>query len=208
MLVAPAIAVVFLGAPTGRAQDRKANLGVTFDHRLINGVSASNLLATIARKIDSIASEDIGRQNKKSIWDGATLTALHDAKPRERRTILEKLLTEQVAAMILASPIEIDPQEPFRMLGFSSFMALEFTNYLATNLSRSFSATLLWTYPTIAELAAHLAHETGKAVVNIQEAHGEIHNVGLQGPTILDNLENLSEEETETLLKKKIEGKL
>jgi pyruvate/2-oxoglutarate dehydrogenase complex dihydrolipoamide acyltransferase (E2) component len=208
VLVAPAIAVVFLGAPTGRAQERKANLGVTFDHRLINGVSAANLLATIIRKVDSIASEDIGPQNKKSIWDRATLTALHEAGPRERRTILEKLLTEQVAAMIPASPIDIDPREPFRMLGFSSRIALEFTNCLATNLRQSLSATLLWTYPTIAELAAHLAHETDEAVVNIQEPQRETHNVGPQGRTILDNLENLSEAETEALLKKKVEGKL
>src|SRR5260370_2369492 len=106
--------------------------------------------------------------------------------------------------MILAARIEIDPQEPFHMLGCSYFMALEFTNYLATNLSRSFSATLLWTYPTIAELAAHLAHETGKAVANIQAAHGQIHNVGLQAPTILSNLTNLSAADTHTSLPQNI----
>ena len=94
------------------------------------------------------------------------------------------------------------------MLGFSSLMAVELTNYLATNLRRSLSDTLLWTYPTIAELAAYLADETGEALVNIEEPQRQSHKVGLQGSTILDNLENLSEETAEALLKKKVEGKL
>lgn len=208
VLVAPAIAVVFLGAPTGRDHDRKANLGVTFDHRLINGVSAANFLATIVRKVDSFASEDAGPQNKTTIWDSATVSALREAEPRERRTILEKQITEQVARMVEASPIDIDPRAPLRMLGFSSLMAVELTNYLATNLRRSLSDTLLWTYPTIAELAAYLADETGEALVNIEEPQRQSHKVGLQGSTILDNLENLSEETAEALLKKKVEGKL
>jgi hypothetical protein len=83
-------------------------------------------------------------------------------------------------------------------------MALELTNFLAMNLRRTLSATLLWTYPTIAELAAHLVDETGEAVVNIRKPQRE---PGLRGSTALDDLENLSEEEAETLLKRKVEGK-
>ena len=208
VLVSPAIAVVFLGAPTGPAQERKAKLGVTFDHRLINGISAANLLATIVRKVDSFASEDAGSQSKKSIWDSATVSVLREAEPRERRTILEKLLTEQVAVMIKVSPIDIDPREPLHRLGLTSRMALELTNCLATNLRQSLSAILLWTYPTIAELAAHLANETGRALTNIEESQREQHRVGLRASTTLDNLENLSEDEAEALLKKKVDGKL
>jgi pyruvate dehydrogenase E2 component (dihydrolipoamide acetyltransferase) len=58
VLVAPAVAVVFLGAPTRRGPDRTANLGVTFDHRLINGVTAANLLADIVRQIHRFGAED------------------------------------------------------------------------------------------------------------------------------------------------------
>ena len=104
--------------------------------------------------------------------------------------------------------MDIDPRVPLRVLGFSSLMALELTNCLATNLRRSLSDTLLWTYPTIAELAAHLADETGKAAVNMEEPQRQTHKVALHGATILDNLENLSDEEAEALLKKKVEGKL
>jgi pyruvate dehydrogenase E2 component (dihydrolipoamide acetyltransferase) len=206
VLVAPAVAVVFLGAPTGRDQERKANLGVTFDHRLINGVSAANLLATIVRKVDLFASETPGTQNRKSFWDSATVRALHHGESRERRTILEKVLINHVAEMIGASPIDVDPHEPWRVLGLSSRMSLELTNCISKNLRRNLSATLLWTYPTIAELAAYLADETGKTEVNIEEPRRETREAGLQGSTTLANIESLSEEEAEALLKEKIEG--
>jgi len=208
VLVAPAVAVVFLGAPTGRPPEKKANLGITFDHRLINGVSAANLLAKIVRKINSFASEGAEQQNKKSLWDSVSVSTLREMEPRQRRTTLEKLLIEQIAAMIESSPAHIDPRAPFRLLGVSSRMALELTNLLETNLRRSLSATLLWTYPSIAELAAHLADDTDKRVANLGDAHAETHKGGLPVLATLDGLENLSEEEAEALLKKKVEGQL
>jgi pyruvate dehydrogenase E2 component (dihydrolipoamide acetyltransferase) len=55
VLIAPAVAVVFLCTPTGPAEDRKANLGVTFDHRLINGGRAAEFLAAIVEQIRSFA---------------------------------------------------------------------------------------------------------------------------------------------------------
>jgi pyruvate/2-oxoglutarate dehydrogenase complex dihydrolipoamide acyltransferase (E2) component len=207
VLVAPAIAVVFLGAPTGRDQDRKANLGVTFDHRLINGVNAANLLATIVRKIDSFASE-AGSAAKKSVLGGAALNELRQMGPRERRTLLQQLLTEQVADMLGTSALDVDPQQPWRMLGFSSRMGLELTNWIATNLRRDLSATLLWTYPTIAQLAAHLADESGKTLGNRDKSQPTTHRREHQGSTALNDLEKISEAEAEALLKEKVEGNL
>jgi len=57
VLIAPAVAVVFLCAPTGPPLDRKANLGVTFDHRLINGACAARFLASIIEQIQSLAAD-------------------------------------------------------------------------------------------------------------------------------------------------------
>jgi pyruvate dehydrogenase E2 component (dihydrolipoamide acetyltransferase) len=57
VLIAPAVAVVFLCAPTGTPLDRKANLGVTFDHRLINGACAARFLASIIEQINNLAAE-------------------------------------------------------------------------------------------------------------------------------------------------------
>jgi len=60
ILIAPAVAVVFLCAPTGPPQDRKANVGVTFDHRVINGACAARFLGNIIEQIQSLAPESPG----------------------------------------------------------------------------------------------------------------------------------------------------
>lgn len=57
VLIAPAVAVVFLCAPTGPPQDRMANLGVTFDHRLINGGGAARLLNSIVEQVQRLAAD-------------------------------------------------------------------------------------------------------------------------------------------------------
>ena len=56
VLIAPAVAVVFLCAP----EDMKANVGVTFDHRLINGASAARFLGSILERIQSFADGKTG----------------------------------------------------------------------------------------------------------------------------------------------------
>jgi pyruvate dehydrogenase E2 component (dihydrolipoamide acetyltransferase) len=56
VLIAPAVAVVFLCAPV----DRKAIIGVTFDHRLINGACAAKFLGSVLARIQSFANGDTG----------------------------------------------------------------------------------------------------------------------------------------------------
>jgi pyruvate dehydrogenase E2 component (dihydrolipoamide acetyltransferase) len=56
VLIAPAVAVVFLCAPV----DRRANVGVTFDHRLINGACAARFLGSIIERIQSLATGKTG----------------------------------------------------------------------------------------------------------------------------------------------------
>jgi pyruvate/2-oxoglutarate dehydrogenase complex dihydrolipoamide acyltransferase (E2) component/acyl carrier protein len=204
VLVAPAVAVVFLGAPTGRGLDRKANLGVTFDHRLINGVTAANLLSAIVRRIYAFGSEDDGPQSKPSIWDTETIKTLREAGDKARRDILEKLLTNEVAEMLKVSPNDIDTREPLRMLGLSSIMAVELSTRVAANLNQNLPATLLYSYPSIAELAVHLT-ETTKPQAHVQESQAGGRAVGLRSSTILDNVEKLSEQEAEALVKEKVD---
>lgn len=51
VLVSPAIAVLFVGAPYEQGQRTLANLVLTFDHRLINGVGAAKFLGELARRV-------------------------------------------------------------------------------------------------------------------------------------------------------------
>ena len=55
VLVAPAVAVLFIGSVTQQEGRPMVNLGLTFDHRLINGVQAALFLQAIAEKLPQIA---------------------------------------------------------------------------------------------------------------------------------------------------------
>lgn len=55
VLVPPAVATLFIGSPYGANADAVANLTLTFDHRLINGVGAARFLQSIEREIEDFS---------------------------------------------------------------------------------------------------------------------------------------------------------
>jgi hypothetical protein len=61
---------------------------------------------------------------------------------------------------------------------------------------------LVWTYPTIAELARHFVDQIGEAAVGNTEPQRAGAERAPRGPTVLDRVEHLSEREVEALLKK------
>ncbi len=54
VLVAPAIAVLFIGATYEQNGKTLANLALTFDHRLINGVEAAEFLRAVAGRVGQV----------------------------------------------------------------------------------------------------------------------------------------------------------
>ncbi|WP_438010608.1 type I polyketide synthase [Sorangium sp. So ce321] len=89
----------------------------------------------------------------------ALVRALREAAPDERRRRVEKLVREQVAAVLRIDGARIDARAPFRTLGFDSIMGLELRNGLESGLGLTLSAALIWTYPTVAALSEQLAVE-------------------------------------------------
>ncbi|NUR69256.1 MAG: SDR family NAD(P)-dependent oxidoreductase [Hamadaea sp.] len=68
---------------------------------------------------------------------------------------------EQVARILgYASTAVIDPGSNFRDLGFDSLTALELRDALATAVGVRLPATLVWDYPTVAAVVAHLRDAT------------------------------------------------
>ena len=82
---------------------------------------------------------------------------LRSADPEERRTLLEKYLREQLGQVVRMNPEQLDSLTPFKNLGVDSLMGLEFRNRLEAGLGLKLSAALIWTYPDVARLAAHLS---------------------------------------------------
>jgi 3-oxoacyl-(acyl-carrier-protein) synthase/acyl carrier protein len=75
---------------------------------------------------------------------------------RERVNI-ERWLVERVATLLKVAPFRIDVREPFAYYGLDSAQAVELAGDLESWLGRTLSPTLVWDYPNIAELSAHLA---------------------------------------------------
>ncbi|MBZ6232846.1 SDR family NAD(P)-dependent oxidoreductase, partial [Streptomyces olivaceus] len=80
----------------------------------------------------------------------------------ERTRLLVELVRESAAA-VLGHPSgeRIGTDEPFRELGFDSVMAVDLRNTLQADAGATLPATLVFDYPTVTRLAAHLAEEFG-----------------------------------------------
>jgi acyl carrier protein len=68
-------------------------------------------------------------------------------------------LSARVAEWLGIPADEIDPRTPFSRYGLSSADAVALVGDLEQWLGRELPATLLWDYPSVARLSAHLAGE-------------------------------------------------
>jgi acyl carrier protein len=84
---------------------------------------------------------------------------LESSAPGERIALLEVHVREHAAQVIRLAADRVGLRTPFKTMGLDSLMALELRNRLESSLGFQLSATLVWAYPTVAELAAHLAKQ-------------------------------------------------
>ena len=74
----------------------------------------------------------------------------------ERRAFMENHLRSTLAHILRLAPARIQAQTPLGALGLDSLMAVEFRNRLEISLHLRLSATLVWNYPTVRDLATYL----------------------------------------------------
>jgi acyl carrier protein len=73
------------------------------------------------------------------------------------RPAIQAWMVNRLAKQLEVDPAEIDVREPFQSYGLGSRTALSISGELERWLRRRLSPTLLWDYPTIEQLAGHLA---------------------------------------------------
>jgi acyl carrier protein len=83
--------------------------------------------------------------------------SLADAPPADRLEMIERHLKEQLGQVLRMAASGIDRQTPLATLGLDSLMAIELRNRLEASIGVTLSATLMWNYPTIADMAPFLA---------------------------------------------------
>ncbi len=157
------------------------------------------------------------RDRVKPVTDGAWRETLDDNPPAMRKSTLRERLEATIAKTLrLRSFQSIDPHQPLQDLGLDSLVALQIRNTIAAALAIRLPPTVLYTYPTIDQLAEHLLLELyGEARRPTADSPAApAADTGapalMGGPTVLDptsasdllaNLDQLSDSEIETLLK-------
>lgn len=74
-----------------------------------------------------------------------------------RRAKLETYLQQQIGMVLRLSPSKVSVDRPLGTFGLDSLMGLELRRRFETSTGLILPATLVWTYPTVTDLATHLA---------------------------------------------------
>ncbi|KYF98301.1 hypothetical protein BE20_35575 [Sorangium cellulosum] len=87
--------------------------------------------------------------------------ALSRARPEARGALIEAHLAEQIARVVGVDVARLDLTRPILDLGMDSLMSLDLRNGLEASLGLRLAATLLFAYPSVKALSAHLLAELG-----------------------------------------------
>ncbi|MGC4950886.1 KR domain-containing protein, partial [Streptomyces sp. DT224] len=114
--------------------------------------------------------------------------------PAERERTLSDLVHTQAAAVLgYHDATAIDPSRPFQELGFDSLTAVEFRNLLNETTGQRLPATLIFDYPTPAELTDHLVsqfnNDTDDENIGVLRLFAELDRIET-------SLSNLAQEDT------------
>ena len=130
---------------------------------------------------------------------------------QRRRALFTTHLQEQAAKVLKSAPSRIDLNKPLKTMGLDSLLALELRARFEKSLGLTLPGTLVWNYPTVSLLAAHLAERMG---IQLEEAEPRPTSappadaspveLGFENPEEMDRLlaeiEGLSEEEIQKTL--------
>ncbi len=91
-------------------------------------------------------------------------TALQNADPSQRATLLNRLLRQQIAAVLkLKAADQLQPRQRLFDIGLDSIMAMELQRALETELALKLRATLIFDFPTLEALHRHLLDKLAPA---------------------------------------------
>jgi acyl transferase domain-containing protein/acyl carrier protein len=134
------------------------------------------------------------------------LAELSRAAPAARTAHLTAWLCEQIGRVLRLPHARIEPAAALGALGFDSLTALELRNRLEAGLGLRLAATLIWRYPTVDTLVAHLERQLFAATdspgsVEQQETPPSVERPAPDGPS---DVARLSESAAEALLLDKL----
>jgi acyl carrier protein len=121
------------------------------------------------------------------------LPRLGAAPPAERRALIEAHLREQLGHVLRMAPARIERDVPLKALGVNSLLSLELRNRIEATLGLTLPATLVWNYPTVAAVAAHLEERLGFAAPEVRVEQASTEDEELE--RLLTEIQALSDDE-------------
>ena len=82
---------------------------------------------------------------------------LRQCPPERRRQLLADHVATQASTVMGLTPAELDPTTGFFQLGMDSLMSVTLQRNLSASLGQPLSPAVIFDYPTVDSLAAHLA---------------------------------------------------
>jgi myxalamid-type polyketide synthase MxaE and MxaD len=126
---------------------------------------------------------------------------LRDVDSGDRRAVVLRHITEQIAAVMRLDVSRIPAQTSLGNLGLDSLMGLEIRNRLERSSGLTLSATLVWTYPTVAALADFLEASLWPASEAVTpKSVATAASAGVD----MSELDELSEEEARRMLQEEL----
>jgi polyketide synthase 1/15 len=123
------------------------------DARALSGELPALFSGLVRRPRRRLADDIVDATQSRS----ALTQRLHSLAPDDRHSLLvETVCSHAAAVMGHPAPEEIDPDTPFRDLGFDSLTAVELRNHIKTATGLTLSPTLIFDHPTPAAIAAHI----------------------------------------------------
>jgi SAM-dependent methyltransferase/acyl carrier protein len=169
--------------------------GIVGQHVFVAGLPGGNVTPPVFVRADHAGAAPPATAEAACADTGEVFAAkLRTASATQRRTLLIEFLSAMLSRILQLDPSRLDRRQRLVDLGIDSLLALEFRDLLAQELKTEgrLSATLVFDYPTIEALAAHL--ETNFANEDREAAkHDELNAAA-------GSLEKLSEEEAGLLL--------
>jgi acyl transferase domain-containing protein/acyl carrier protein len=136
------------------AGGRALSIAAQFDRAVLRGQAAAGGLPA---KLERLAG---ARQSASGISAGALARRLREAPAAKRGQLAEDFVRAEVAAILgHTSVAAVARDEVFKDLGFDSLAAIELRNRLSAASGRRLAASVVFDYPTVAALAAHLLGE-------------------------------------------------
>ena len=108
-------------------------------------------------RLERLIESEVASPNARSEAAGSLRTALMAAPAHGRTALVEDFVRSQVAAILRINAERVGLDAPLTSLGVDSLVGLELRNHLEAGAGLTFSGTLVWTYPTVASLAEHIA---------------------------------------------------